>query len=100
MRSCMKYTFIVYFVCMKENLITNAIEMVGLCRLAQHIGVTYQSVRRWEAKGRLPRSEWTGETNYASRIEEATHGQITRDQLLDLKRIAKHEVAKPLDDSN
>lgn len=83
-----------------ENLISKAIDLVGLAVLARACDVSYQAVQKWNLKGRLPRSEWTGETNYASRIEEATHGQITRDQLLDLKRIAKHEVAKPLDDSN
>lgn len=85
---------------MQANLISKAVELCGLRPLSRLCGVSPQAIYKWQKQGRLPRTDWTGETNYASRIEEATHGQITRDQLLDLKRIAKHEVAKPLDDSN
>lgn len=81
---------------MKENLISQAIEIVGLCKLAKACGVRHQSVYRWVDAGRLPRSDWTGETDYASRIEIATGGRITRAQLLDLKPTAASVVAKPL----
>lgn len=80
---------------MKENLISKAIEIVGICKLANACGVRYQSIYKWEAKGRVPRTDWTGETNYASRIEEATKGVITRDQLLNLKRNDESEAGKP-----
>lgn len=80
---------------MKENLITQAIKVVGLTKLAKQCGVTYQSVRRWEQKARLPRSEWTGETDYATQIELATGGQITRSQLLDIKRNCSNNGGKP-----
>lgn len=82
----------------KLNLISKAIELVGLCKLAQACGVRHQSVYKWQAKGRLPRSDWTGETDYASRIEVATGGRITRAQLLDLKSTAPAAVAKPQQD--
>lgn len=80
---------------MKENLISKAIDLTGLTNLAKACGVTYQSVKRWEAKGRVPRTDWTGETDYASRIEEATKGVITRDQLLNLKRTDQSAAGKP-----
>ena len=80
---------------MKENLISKAIDLTGLTNLAKACGVTYQSVKRWEAKGRVPRTDWTGETDYASRIEEATKGVITRDQLLNLKRNDQSAAGKP-----
>lgn len=83
---------------MKENLISKAIEIVGICKLAKACGVRYQSIYKWQARGRLPRSDWTGETDYASRIEEATHGRITRAQLLDLKSTAPASVTKPQHD--
>lgn len=82
----------------KMNLITKAIELVGLCKLAQACGVRHQSVYKWQARGRLPRSDWTGETDYASCIEIATGGRITRAQLLDLKPTAASAVAKPQQD--
>lgn len=71
---------------MTENLISKAIQIVGIYKLGKACGISYQAIYRWETKGRLPRTEWTGETDYASRIEEATKGVITRDQLLNLKR--------------
>lgn len=82
----------------KLNLISKAIELVGLCKLAQACGVRHQSVYKWQAKGRLPRSDWTGETDYASCIEIATGGRITRAQLLDLKSTAPASVTKPQQD--
>ena len=44
--------------------------------------VTYQAVRKWIAKGRLPRTEWTGETNYSAAIESITDGRVPRCSLL------------------
>lgn len=50
--------------------------------------VSYQAVKKWEAKGRLPRTEWTGETAYAAAIELITGGKITRTELLALEPTA------------
>ncbi|WP_225031783.1 helix-turn-helix domain-containing protein [Paraburkholderia sp. XV] len=44
--------------------------------------VTYQAVKKWAARGRLPRTEWTGESHYASAIERVTGGQVSRESLL------------------
>lgn len=68
---------------MEQNLISQTIEIVGLAKLARVLGVTYQAIRKWEAKGCLPRTEWTGETNYAALIELATDGKISRSALLE-----------------
>ena len=35
---------------------------------AETCGVSRQAVLRWEEKKKLPRTEWTGETNYAEKI--------------------------------
>lgn len=78
-----------------ENLISQAIKIVGLSKLAAICGIRYQSLQKWQAKGRLPRTDWTGETDYASRIEEATKGAVTRDQLLNLKRNDQSATGKP-----
>ena len=80
---------------MTENLISKAIEIVGICKLANACGVRYQSIYKWEAKGRVPRTDWTGETDYASRIEEATKGAVTRAQLLNFKRSGETDAGKP-----
>lgn len=62
--------------------ITIAIELLGLKRVADLCGVSYQAVRKWERNKMLPRTEWTGETCYASTIEEATNKRVTRAMLL------------------
>lgn len=81
---------------MNENLISKSIAIVGLRALARFCGVSPQAIYKWENKGSLPRTEWTGETDYASRIEEATNGAVTRDQLLNLKPTNQSLVSEPL----
>ncbi len=71
-----------------ENLITKAIDLIGLSNLANECDVTYQSVRKWEKRGKLPRTEWTGETSYSDVIERLSKKQITKRQLLSLAQAA------------
>jgi hypothetical protein len=74
---------------LRMNLIEQAIKHVGgvtaftkaLNELIER-PVTYQAVKKWAAKGRLPRTEWTGETRYAVAIEQLTDRQVLRDELL------------------
>lgn len=66
-----------------QSPISLAIEIVGLSRLARGLGVSHQAVRKWDRAGLLPRTEWTGETTYAAKIEALTDGRITRAALLD-----------------
>lgn len=80
---------------MKKNVLTQAIEIVGLRSLARICEVSPQALYGWQKRNRLPRTDWTGETDYASRIEKATGGQITRAQLLDLNRSAHDSVQQP-----
>lgn len=62
-----------------------AIDLVSTSRIAAACDVSVQAVTKWKAKGRLPRTEWTGETDYASKIELLCAGRITRAQLLSLR---------------
>lgn len=59
-----------------------AISLVGLSKLARGCDVTHQAVRKWQAARRMPRTEWTGETNYSTRIEQMTQGEVTRQALM------------------
>ena len=68
-----------------QNPVSEAIEIIGLKPLANACGVTYQAVRRWE-KGNMPRTEWTGESNYSQIIETLTDGKVTRSRLLIRRR--------------
>jgi hypothetical protein len=62
--------------------LTKAIAEVGLQQIATNLGITYQAIRKWEAQGRLPRTEWTGETDYATRIAAMCPGTVTTERLL------------------
>lgn len=66
--------------------LSRAIGKVGLMPLSKALNLTYQALRRWEKQGRLPRTEWTGETDYARQIEQLTAGEVSRDELLDWGR--------------
>ncbi len=70
-------------------------QQVGLVKLARELGLTHQALRKWERAGRLPRTEWTGETRYAAEIERATGGAVTRAELLGRwpQAVAPAEVA-------
>ena len=66
------------------NSLAHAIAMIGVQKLSKICSVTPQAILKWKKRGRLPRTEWTGETDYASRIEKITNGQIKREDLLQL----------------
>lgn len=74
-----------------------AIAIVGLVALARGLGVTHQAVRKWEIAGRLPRTEWTGETRYAETIERLTGGAVTKALLLMPWPVAEHVQAANLE---
>ncbi len=59
-----------------------AVQLVGLRPLAAGLGITYVAVRKWQSKGRMPRTEWTGETGYSAKIQEMTAGAVTKESLL------------------
>ena len=66
---------------MSKNYITEAIQIAGLIPVARACGKTYQAVRKWEARGRLPWSDYVGYTRYAEILSELVDGQITVEQL-------------------
>lgn len=65
--------------------IRQAAELLGQRGLARACGVSNPAVIKWLRAGHLPRSSWTGETNYPALIELATSGQVTAAQLLECK---------------
>lgn len=82
----------------------NALELVfqllggpsGVLRALQAQGIknitTPWAVNKWLRQGRLPRTEYTGETSYALALERAVGGKVSADALLALGRHNGSEV--------
>ena len=62
--------------------IQDQLTSVRVARVAEICGITRKAVYGWIARGRLPRTEYTGETDYAKQLEEATNGAVTAQELL------------------
>lgn len=62
---------------------------VGVASAAKTCGLTVRAVYKWIDRGRLPRTEYTGETDYAKQLEEATNGAVTAQELLNPKADAE-----------
>lgn len=54
----------------------------GVAQAATLCGVSQRAIYKWLSSGTLPRTEYTGETHYASRLAEASAGQFTAEWLL------------------
>lgn len=61
--------------------VERVIEIVGLSRLATALRVSPQAIRKWQKAGRLPRTEWTGETSYAATMAGLADGKVTEGEL-------------------
>jgi hypothetical protein len=75
---------------MKINLITKAISIIGINKLASLCSVTRQGIKRWEKNGRVPSSDFVWKTNYCDIIEAETNSEITREELLNPANIFPH----------
>lgn len=55
---------------MKDFNLSNIIKMCGgQTVVARHLNVHRKTIHQWERNG-FPRTEWTGETDYAERIQK------------------------------
>jgi hypothetical protein len=59
-----------------------AIDLLTLQYLAKELGVSYQAIQGWIRRGHMPRTEWTGETEYAKTISKLTDGIVSVEELL------------------
>ena len=62
--------------------IEEAVAEYGARFIAEACGVTRQAVERWVASGRMPWTDFIGQTNYAAGIEAATGGRVRKSALL------------------
>lgn len=67
--------------------IARCVALLGYSGVARICGVDQRAVRRWVSNGRLPRTEATGETNYA--------GALARNQKAVSKRDLRATVYLP-----
>jgi len=74
---------------MNTNVIHEAIRVAGgSSAVAEAVGVSRQAVEKWAKRGRLPWSEYTGDTSYATTLSRLTQGAFSRDQLLQRQSVA------------
>lgn len=55
----------------------------GRSKAALLLGRTYMAMSKMEKKGNLPRTEYTGETDYANTLANNSDGKFTAQWLLD-----------------
>ncbi len=67
-------------------MLKEAITSIGTQKIADHCHVSVRAVYKWCEKGCLPRTEYTGETNYAEKIEALSEGRYKKEDLLRLPR--------------
>lgn len=81
--TCLRSTFGIRLLGMTEELhpLEQAIACIGLARLARELALTPPALRKWQRAGRLPRTEWTGETSYAEKISALCEGSPSIEQL-------------------
>lgn len=67
------------------NRIKKAVADVGgTATAAKTCGVSTRSVNKWIAAARLPRTEYTGETSYAKKLEALSGSKFTAEWLLEV----------------
>jgi len=79
--------------------LSDAIEKAGGANEAAKIcGVSVRAIYKWMAAGSLPRTEYTGETKYASLLAAAAVARgndFSADELLQAALPRKHSVSNP-----
>ncbi|AFJ47293.1 helix-turn-helix transcriptional regulator [Shimwellia blattae] len=54
--------------------------------VAEVCGRSPRAIYKWMRSGCLPRTEWTGETDYARRISVASDGKYSPEQILEVSK--------------
>ena len=80
------------------NPIKHAFDMIGGRTKAAHLlGKSYMAMSKMEKRGVLPRTEYTGETNYAQILANHSNGLFTAEWLLNVanpnKQISEEKLS-------
>lgn len=77
--------------------LTDIINAVGGIPMASQIcSITNTAIRKWVITNTLPRTEWTGETDYAQRLSDALGGKLSKAQILEIAHPRNNPKANPL----
>lgn len=72
---------------MNQTTLADVIKAVRVSVVADVCGVSQRAIYKWMNNGKLPRTEYTGETNYAEKIALASNGLFSTDAVLTIGRI-------------
>lgn len=73
---------------MNEITLKDVIKLVRVSVVANICGLTPKAVYKWIERGSLPRTEFTGETDYAGKIAKASGGKYSA---AEIRRISKQQ---------
>ena len=65
-----------------KKAVGKAIKLVGLKQLASDLKISYQAMRGWQDKNRMPDTEFSGRTHHALNIHRLTKGKVSVEMLL------------------
>lgn len=71
---------------MNQTTLADVIKTVRVSVVADVCGVSQRAIYKWINNGKLPRTEYTGETNYAEKIALASNGLFSADAVLTIGR--------------
>ncbi|WHP46397.1 hypothetical protein QMO40_07110 [Mannheimia bovis] len=79
------------------NDLKQIIESIGsVLKVSELLGVSHSAIHRWLIANALPRTEWTGETDYAQRLSDALGGKLSKTQILEIAHPRNNPKANPL----
>ena len=61
----------------QPNAVLRAFRILSIRQIADACGVSHTTAHMWKKRGRLPRTEATGETNYAAAISALTRRRVS-----------------------
>lgn len=71
---------------MNQKTLADVIKTVRVSVVADACGVSQRAIYKWMGNGKLPRTEYTGETKYAEKIALASNGLFSADAILTMGR--------------
>lgn len=69
--------------------LADVLRSVRVAVVADACGLSRRAIYKWIDRGSLPRTEFTGETDYSSRIAKASRGQFSA---AEIKRLGKQKL--------